>query len=1166
VSSDAQQGISVIVPAYNCEATLAATLDSLLAQTHREWEAIVVDDGSGDRTAEIAEGYRRRDARVRLHRQANKGVGGARNAGIALAGHPWMFFLDADDTVLPDAFEKLLAATSGHPGADAVLGGCRRVDAAGRKLRSQIPGHHQDHFAVFARICAIVIHSCLVKTELVRRAGGFDEALVTCEDWDLWQRIARVGARFATIDADVAIYRMSPGTASHDGRRMLHDGLLVIERGHGVDDRTLGLEAEDLKLPSAQARNVARTYFACYAAGLEMAMGRDARWVVEALGTGIASVDPDGVAETLCLALADGLVAPPGEWSRFPPEAHRRCREFLGALGDRLGDHWLAFGAQNALERMALRGERGRRSARAGRWQLVEVDAGRPLGADIEVEPGVELALLVVRFGEDEIGDLEVSLPDGGLDRRLIADAVAARYAWELLERFLDREVRPQLEVLHEGASARVLRDGRLLFEGELGGDRPRHLALHDEIGWTLFLQELWGVRSLVGGDFYEPEPEVEEIAEPVEAPGELVEVDLAEPLPALRRSDGRPIDLALSVAGAPLTAIRCATSGDRLSAHRLRREILVQCGFELCRAVLREALLLAPEGAGGSLRERLVTALAARRAGRPLLPPAANVVGRGAGRDGTSASRWFALPRTALDQRLALAKRDGDPISGPATDGPLFSAPLVLDRVRRPSSGLSDESIWRSLEFERTFGREVDPWRLEAPYEQHKYRLTLKMVPARVGHALELGCAEGHFTEKLAKKVRKLTAADLSFIALSRARKRCARRRNVEFAQVDVFEGELEGAYDLVVCSELLYYAGTSEALDRGLRGIGRALRPGGHVLTAHAHTLVDDPTSAGFDWDVPFGAASIEAAFRETEMFELCEEARTEAYRVQLWRRTGQERRRWRPRRRPRLRRVEAAEPSGMREFRPHGGEVNRQPAQQPEGAMSFPILMYHRIAPDGAEATARWRLHPDAFEEQLSHLRRQGYTSIDFEQWRVASDRRYPIPPSSVMITFDDGYADFVDYAQPLLAKYDFKATVFVVSDLVGKSNRWDDARGEELELMDWKQLEGLLRAGVQIGSHSSAHRPLVSLTAAELAQDFCRSRIRFHEKLGFAVRSVCYPYGLHDAAVRSLAGACGFQYGVTTDEWHASFGEDLLMLPRLEVEGGESFDEFKSRLSG
>jgi peptidoglycan/xylan/chitin deacetylase (PgdA/CDA1 family) len=1164
VGSIGQQGISVIVPAFNCEATLASTLDSLLAQTHPAWEAIVVDDGSGDRTAAIAEEYCRRDERVRLHRQENKGVGGARNAGIAQARHPWMFFLDADDTIVPEAFAELVAAMVSRPDTDAVLAGCRRVDAGGRKLRSQRPGHHEDHFAVFARVCAIVIHSCLVRTELVRRVGGFDEGLVTCEDWDLWQRIARVGARFRTIPVDVAIYRMRPGTASHDGRRMLQDGLLVIDRGHGVDERMLGLEAEDLKLPPAQARDLARTYFACYAAGLEMALERDARWTIEALGEGISgNVDPDGVAETLCLALADGLVASPGEWSRFPPEAHRLCREFLTALGDRLGDHWLAFRAQSALERLALRGERERHPARAGRWQLVEVDASRPLTGGIEFEEGVELGLVIVCFGEEEIGDLEVSLPDGALDRRVVADAVAAHYAWDLLERFLDRELRPQLVISEAGASTRVLRDGQLLFEGELNHDRPRHLALHDEIGWTLFLQELWGVRSLLGEDFYEAEPEDEEVGESREVGG-LVEIDVSDPLQALRPTEGDAVDIALRVAGAPLMTIRCPTHQGLLSVHRLRREILTQCGFELCRAVLREALLLAPAEATGSLHERLRSALTSRRAGAPLVPAEATVVGRGEGRDGTSASRWLALPRAVIEERLELARRDQDPVSGPRRDGPLFSAPLVLDRVRRPPSGLSDASIWRSLEFERIFGREPDPWRLEAPYERDKYRLTLAMVPARVKHALELGCAEGHFTEMLAGKVRKLSAADLSFIALSRARKRCAGRRNVEFTQLDAFAGELGGPYDLVVCSELLYYAATEEALSRGMRGIGRALRPGGHLLTAHAHTLVDDPSSAGFDWDVPFGAAALERGFRETEMFDLCDDARTAAYRVQLWRRKGG--RRWRHRSGSEPRRVEAAGPEGMREFKAEGGEVRRQPSQQPAGAMSFPILMYHRVAPEGREATARWRLHPDAFEEQLSYLHEQGYTSIDFEQWRVASDRRYPIPPNSVMITFDDGYADFVDHAHPLLAKYDFQATVFVVTDLVGRSNRWDEAYGEELELMGWKQLRGLLRAGLQIGSHSSGHRPLVSLSATELAQDLCRSRLRFHENLGFPVRSVCYPYGLHDASVRSVAAACGFHYGVTTNEWHASFGEDLLMLPRLEVEGTEGFDEFKAKLGG
>ena len=171
-SAARSETISVIVPAFNREQTLAASLDSLLAQSDGGWQAIVVDDGSSDGTAAVAESYVARDARIELRRVANGGVSRARNAGIERAQGEWLFFLDADDWIVPDAFQRLRAAATADPEADAVLGACLRMDERGRELWTQHPERGRDLFPLFARTCAIVIHSCLVRTELIRRAAS----------------------------------------------------------------------------------------------------------------------------------------------------------------------------------------------------------------------------------------------------------------------------------------------------------------------------------------------------------------------------------------------------------------------------------------------------------------------------------------------------------------------------------------------------------------------------------------------------------------------------------------------------------------------------------------------------------------------------------------------------------------------------------------------------------------------------------------------------------------------------------------------------------------------------------------------------------------------------------------------------------------------------------
>jgi len=1160
----ADPAISVVVPAFNRETTLSVTLDSLLAQTYTAWEAIVVDDGSSDGTAALAERYAARDSRIRVHRQANAGVSGARNRGIELARAAWLFFLDADDWIVPTAFEALTDALAADPEADVAYGGYVRVDDAGREVEPERPKHEADFFPVFARTCAMAVHTCLVRAQLVRDVGGFDADLVTCEDWDLWQRIARMGARFVGVPDYIARYRLRLGSASGRGSRMLADGLRVIDRGHG-DDPRLPTAPPRAPLPSG-AHEAARTYYVCYAAGLEIAHGHDPCALLVEVGEGLSGdVDPHGVGETLFHAVAVGRACGHDGWAGLPSDVHRECDRFIDALGEEVGSHWLAHGARLALERLVLGVAREERPRTVGRWHLIQLDLAAEPPQDLALDGAVTRVICDVRHGDRPIGSVEAPVIDGWLPALVLADAIVANSAWDVLRCHLEAYVYPTLSIDASAERMRAERDGAVVFDGPSATSDDPDAMLHDTLGWTMLLQELFELPTWTSDAFYAERDDAGGSSRIVAA--DAVALDLAEPIPALELQGRNAVDLLVAVAGVPVSAVRCDARRGRVSPQRIRRAIVTQLGFELCRAVVREGVVLAPADATGSLRQRLALALE-RRAGAPAAPAEATTVGRGAGADGTAVSRWNVLPVAAAGERIALAELDGDPIGGRPEGGTvarLLCGPALLD-VSGAGRQPSDDATLRLLGFESIFSAGADPWSYESEYEQEKYRQTLALLPEHVEDALELGCAEGVFTRMLAERVRSLTAADISPRALARARERCDSCRNVSFVQLDLFEQQELGRYDLVVCSELLYYAPDVAGLQRAAATIAAALDRGAHLLSAHAHALVDEEHAPGFDWDVPFGAAAIERALLGTGQLDLVREIRTLPYRVQLYRRRN--RRRLLPaRRRVACTEATAGEmaPEHAARFRPRGGSVWRDPAESAEAAIdSLPILMYHRVAPDGDEATRRFRLHPDAFEQQLRLLREQGYRSLTFDQWRAAADRRAPLPARSVILTFDDGYADFPTYTLPLLRRYGFQATMFVVTDLVGGSNLWDERIGERLELMDWSTLLSVREQGVELGSHSSAHRPLVSLSAAELTRDLCRSRACLQERTGAPVRSVCYPYGLNDVTVRSVAAACGFHYGVTTDEWCASFGDDLLGLPRLEVRGTDSLEAFAAML--
>jgi SAM-dependent methyltransferase len=191
---------------------------------------------------------------------------------------------------------------------------------------------------------------------------------------------------------------------------------------------------------------------------------------------------------------------------------------------------------------------------------------------------------------------------------------------------------------------------------------------------------------------------------------------------------------------------------------------------------------------------------------------------------------------------------------------------------------------------FEALFASRDDPWGLASDFEQTKYARTISLLDAkRYRRALEVGCAEGRFTELLAPLVDSLVAADISQVALDRASERCSRLGNVSFVRLDVVDDDLPGTFDLVVCSELLYYIGGKDVLVTVARKLAGALEPAGVLLTAHSNVIADDPARPGYDWSLPFGAKEIAEVLAATEPLRLVMEYAQPEYTIVLFRAHG-------------------------------------------------------------------------------------------------------------------------------------------------------------------------------------------------------------------------------------------------------------------------------------
>ncbi|TIW82022.1 MAG: glycosyltransferase family 2 protein, partial [Mesorhizobium sp.] len=230
--------VSIVVAAHNAEVTLARALDCLLSQKIENWEAIIVDDASTDRTPAIAARYAEHDSRFRALRSCANSAAGARNSGIATARGNWLMFLDADDWVDASFLSKMLAALETAPDAVAGYCGSQRVMPDGELTASNIPTEVAiQPFETFARRCAIPTNALLVDRQTIVELGGFDVSLRTCENWDLWQRVARLGRNWVMVDEPLAFYQASPNSLSGNSRQVLADAEIVIARGFSPDPR-----------------------------------------------------------------------------------------------------------------------------------------------------------------------------------------------------------------------------------------------------------------------------------------------------------------------------------------------------------------------------------------------------------------------------------------------------------------------------------------------------------------------------------------------------------------------------------------------------------------------------------------------------------------------------------------------------------------------------------------------------------------------------------------------------------------------------------------------------------------------------------------------------------------------------------------------------------------
>jgi peptidoglycan/xylan/chitin deacetylase (PgdA/CDA1 family) len=203
---------------------------------------------------------------------------------------------------------------------------------------------------------------------------------------------------------------------------------------------------------------------------------------------------------------------------------------------------------------------------------------------------------------------------------------------------------------------------------------------------------------------------------------------------------------------------------------------------------------------------------------------------------------------------------------------------------------------------------------------------------------------------------------------------------------------------------------------------------------------------------------------------------------------------------------------------------------------------ILMYHAVG-DVAKDPNLLCVTPARFAAQMATLHRLGLRGVGtgtlVDAIRAGRQR------GLVGITFDDGYANAMEAAVPILRRHSFTATFFIVSGRLGGANDWDE--GTPWPLVSASQVAALAAAGMEIGSHSATHIRLAGLGAGQLDVETRGSRASLNELTGAPVRGFAYPYGSVDAAARCAARQAGYEYACAVRSPLAGLG--FMALPRI-----------------
>jgi peptidoglycan/xylan/chitin deacetylase (PgdA/CDA1 family) len=227
------------------------------------------------------------------------------------------------------------------------------------------------------------------------------------------------------------------------------------------------------------------------------------------------------------------------------------------------------------------------------------------------------------------------------------------------------------------------------------------------------------------------------------------------------------------------------------------------------------------------------------------------------------------------------------------------------------------------------------------------------------------------------------------------------------------------------------------------------------------------------------------------------------------------------------------------------------NLQPPTSNPITADVPILMYHHV---GAPYRNQYNISTSDFEAQMVYLAQSGYTAVSVDQIAAALRGQATLPSCPVAITFDDGYTDAYRNAVPILQKYGFRATFYLVTNYISTTKTF----------MNWTQVKELAAQGMSIGAHSISHPSLATIGVYTLTRQVGGSKAKLEAQLGISITSFAYPYGSYNNLAARVISDTGYTSAVGTDYTFHQSTDRLYKLSRTAIYDGTSLAVFIARL--